>query len=177
MCRWISSTGSCTVMLRRQRVIRIAPLRKRRRRRRSWLRSWHLETMKQKENTPCWIPELVILGGQMNRPAWVPLPLDPESDSWCRVTMSQSRLFWNRSMAWTTTGRRVPSFHIHVHVSVSPWTSGRNCGHASTRSEHEENLSVIAGWQPFHASLVRPARATQPLTQCLYWMHPTNKSS
>ena len=46
-----------------------------------------------------------------------------------------------------------------------------------TASIHEENLSVIAGWQPFHASLVRPARATQPLTQCLYWMHPTNKSS
>ena len=44
-------------------------------------------------------------------------------------------------------------------------------------SDHEENLSVIAGWQPFHASLVRPARATQPLTQCLYWMHPANKSS
>ena len=55
--------------------------------------------------------------------------------------------------------------------------SVRYCRSYTWCLHHEENLSVIAGWQPFHASLVRPARATQPLTQCLYWMHPANKSS
>ena len=90
--------------------------------------------MKQKENTPRWISELVILRGQTDRLAWVPLPLDPESDSGCQVTMCPSRLFWNKSMAWSSIGRQPRRFHIRVHVNVSPWASGRNCSLASTRS-------------------------------------------